>query len=279
MTVSVCVPVFQGERHLRAALDSVLAQTGVDFEVVVVDNASTDSTAAILAGYDDPRLRVIRQPSTVGMTDNFAAAVEASQGDHVKVCCADDLLLPDALAAQSRVLSERPEISVVASRRLLIDDDGANAGSVGLRGFLGRHSGAEVARRFARWGVNSVGEPACVMFRRRDYDAVGGWARDLPYPCDLETWLRLLQRGDLLGQAQPLAAFRLGSGAHSALHEEQNDRENHELMRRVATDPLWGLHPSDRWIARLAYPATWRAWRWRRRMMFRRPGGVHPLAG
>lgn len=266
-TVSVCIPVYQGERHLPATLESVLTQEGVDLEVVVVDNASTDGTAAVLASYDDPRLRVVRQPRTVPMTENFAAAVAATTGEHVKVCCADDLLLPGALAAQSAALAD-PAISVVACRRLFLDDDDNRVGPAGLHGFLGRHGGREVARRFVRWGINPIGEPAAVMFRRADYDAVGGWLRDLVYPSDLGTWLRLLHRGDLLGLPRPLAAFRLGRDAHSQTHEEQNFRENRELIRRVLADPGWGLGPLDAAAARVGYPLTWWAWRLRRQRMF-----------
>lgn len=266
-TVSVCIPTYQGEHHLPATLESVLAQEGVDLEVVVVDNASTDGTAALLASYDDPRLRVVRQPATVPMTENFAAAVAATTGEHVKLCCADDLLLPGALAAQSAALADRA-ISVVACRRLFVDDDGRRVGPAGLRGLLGRHGGPEVARRFVRWGINPVGEPAAVMFRRADYDAVGGWLRDLVYPCDLGTWLRLLRRGDLLGQPEPLAAFRIGRAAHSQTHEEANFRENRELMRRVLADPRYGLGRLDAAVARVGYPLTWWAWRLRRRSMF-----------
>lgn len=270
VTVSVAVPVYQGERHLRAALDSVLAQQGVDLEVVVVDNGSTDATPAILADYDDPRMRVIRRPSTVGLTANFAAAIEATVGEHVKLVCADDLLLPGTLALQSAALTADPQVSVVSGRRLLIDDEDHRVGPVGLRGFVGRHPGRAVARRYARWGINPIGEPACVMFRRADYDAVGGWSQDLTYPSDLETWLRLLRRGDLQGRPEALAAFRIGRAARSQTHEAQNNHENRELMRRVAADPHWRLNGGDRLIARMVYPLAWHAWRVRRRRMFRR---------
>lgn len=274
VAVSVCMPVYQGEPHLRAALDSVFEQRGVDFELVVVDNASTDGTAQILASYDDPRLRVVRQAETVPLTANFAAAVAASRGDLVKVLCADDLLLPGALASQAQLLSQHRDISLVASRRVLIDDHDARIGPVGLRGFLGRHSGRRVSRRFARWGINPIGEPACVMFRRADYDAVGGWGADLAYPSDMITWLRLLRRGDLLGQNEALAAFRIGQAAHSQRNEKRNEKENRELMRRTIGDPAWGLATRDRLISKVASPVAWWAWGVRRRIMFRLPQGA-----
>lgn len=267
-TVSVCVPVYQGERHLRATLDSVLAQEGVAFDVVVVDNASTDGTARILASYSDPRLRVVTNPRTIPMTANFVAAVAATSGDFVKLCCADDLLLPGALASQSAVLRTRPEISVVASRRLFIDDDDRAVGPVGLRRFIGRHGGRAIARRFVRWGINPVGEPACVMFRRGDYEAVGGWGTDMLYPSDIDTWFRLLRRGDLFGQPDALAAFRLAREAHSQTHEDQNHEENLELIRRVAKDPYWRVGRRDRVLSALLQPIAWRAWRVQRRRLF-----------
>ncbi|GAB48106.1 glycosyltransferase family 2 protein [Mobilicoccus pelagius] len=275
-TVSVCVPVYQGERYVRQTLHSVLDQEGVDFEVVVVDNASTDRTKEILATVDDPRVRVLHNEVNVGLTGNFRRAVEASTGEFVKICCADDLLLPGCLAVQAQVLNENPDIAVVAARRRFVDDHGILTPPAGLRGLLGRRRGREVARRYACTGINPVGEPAGVMFRRRDYDAVGGWNEDLPYPSDLATWLALLHHGDLYGQAAPYAVFRIGRAAHSQTHEEQNYRENRELMRRVLADDAWSLGGGTRTVSQVALPVTWALWRLRRRWMFRTPPAETP---
>ena len=79
--VSICVPAYQAERHLRSTIESLLAQNYLDFEIVIVDNHSTDGTADILKTFDDPRIRVIRNEATLSMVDNFNLAVSQCQGD------------------------------------------------------------------------------------------------------------------------------------------------------------------------------------------------------
>ena len=82
--VSVCIPVYQGGRHLAPTLESVLAQTMPGVELVVLDNASTDTTPAVLAAVDDPRLVVWRNPATVPMLENFDRVVALSSAPLVK---------------------------------------------------------------------------------------------------------------------------------------------------------------------------------------------------
>ena len=92
--VSVCVPVYNAERWLAGALESAVAQTYEELEIVVADNASTDASAEIASGFDDPRIRVERSGVTIGAVANHNRAIRLSHGAYVKFLHADDLLLP-----------------------------------------------------------------------------------------------------------------------------------------------------------------------------------------
>ncbi len=106
--VSVCVPVYRGEEHLATTIDSVLAQTFTDFELVIIDNASPDRSGEIAASYDDPRIRVITHPAVLPLTENWNSAVRASRAPLVKLLPDDDLIHPRCLELQVAAHDRRP---------------------------------------------------------------------------------------------------------------------------------------------------------------------------
>ena len=270
--ISICVPTYQGGRFLAETVRSALGQDSDDFEVVVLDNGSTDDTVHILAGFDDPRLRVHRNEETVDLPTNWRRVIEASRGRYVKLLCADDLLHHSAVRLQSDVLEQCPGVSLVASRRALIDEDGrVLARRMGLRGVAGAHAGRRVARRTVlSGGINPVGEPVGVMFRRADYDAIGGWDGSLLHPMDLDLWIRLLAVGTFYGQLEELAAFRVSATALSSQHSPLQYREYKALLHRICANPLWRISATDRMLCAVVRKLTYEAWPLRQRLM--RPG-------
>ncbi len=240
--VSIVVPAYQAERYLEATLRSARAQTYENLEIVVLDNASTDRTAEILAEVTDPRIRVERNDTVLPLSQNWNRVVEMSKGDFVKVLCADDLIHPTAVAVQAAVLGQHPGVSLVAARRHFVDDQGqVLAASKGLAGLVGRHDGGSVATTVVRNGGNPIGEPAGVLFRRADFDEVGGFDPALPFPMDLDLWMRLLRHGDLVGLKDSLAAFRASRDSLSAHNAKTLYLEQRALTRRIAEDPAWGV--------------------------------------
>jgi glycosyltransferase involved in cell wall biosynthesis len=267
--VSVCIPAYQAERHLESTLRSAVAQDEPDMEVLVLDNASTDRTAEILATFDDPRIRVERNTSVLSLPDNWNRLVSLSRGEFVKVLCADDLIRRDAVSRQARALREHREVALVASRRHLVDDGGVLlATGVGLRGMIGPHSSRKIARAVVRNGGNPIGEAGNVMFRRADFDAVGGFDGSLVFPMDLDLWVRLLTRGSFVGQRDSLAAFRIASSSLSARAAERQYAEQRQLTERIAADPRWRVSRLDLAVGALRAPLA----KVRRRAVFRFAG-------
>jgi glycosyltransferase involved in cell wall biosynthesis len=126
-TVSVGVPVYNGERFLAQTLDSLLAQTTTDFEVIVCDNASTDDTADIARKYAelDPRVSYVRNPANIGLARNFNRVFQLSRGRYFQWAMADDLLGPTALADCVAVLDAEPRTVLVVPGWDLVDAEGA----------------------------------------------------------------------------------------------------------------------------------------------------------
>jgi glycosyltransferase involved in cell wall biosynthesis len=292
-TVSICIPAFQAERHLQTTIDSVLAQdyAGLDLEVVVVDNNSSDGTREILANLADDRVRVIRNETTLPMVDNFNYAVGQSRGEFVKLVCADDTLEPDCLAAQCEVLATNPEVVLVAVRTDFIDDEGKLLRRArGVARIAGRHSAQRVVKEIVRSGSNPIGSPVVAMFRRSDFDRCGGFVGDLPFVMEMDLWVRLLRGGDFVGIPRVLASFRIASGTTTALMSARSQLgQQIEFARRIAVDARWQITLIDRIVGRvrcydmqirrnLLYLISAARASWRRRRLSEGPAGVERLA-
>jgi glycosyltransferase involved in cell wall biosynthesis len=264
-SVSVCIPVYRGERFLAETIRSVLDQTYRDFEVVVLDNASPDESGSIARSFNDPRIRVERNPVTLSQPDNWNRVVEYSRAPLVKVVCADDLLHPRCLEYQVAPMEADPGLALVAARRHMIDEQSrVIVPRRGLAGLTGVRTGVEVSRRVVRNGSNPIGESNSVLFRREDFFAVGGWRGDRTYIMDLDLWLRLLQLGDFLGLPETLAAFRIGRGSVSSDNSDAIYEQQRMLIEEIGDSPYFQVRGLDLTVGRLLAPAG----RARRRALF-----------
>src|SRR5215204_5257287 len=108
--VTIGLAVYNGEKYLHQAIDSVLAQTFTDFELIVSDNASTDATAAIVLQYaaKDARVRYTRNRENVGSARNFNRLVDLATGEYFKWMAVDDLIAPEFLATCVAALDAEP---------------------------------------------------------------------------------------------------------------------------------------------------------------------------
>jgi glycosyltransferase involved in cell wall biosynthesis len=254
-SVSVTIPVYNGERFLAETIRSVLDQTYRDFELVVLDNASTDRSGAIARQFGDPRIRIERNRETLPQADNWNRAVEVTRGPLVKVVCADDLLHPRCLELQVAPMDADPGLAVVAARRHMIDEQSrVIVPRRGLGGLVGVRTGVEVARRVVRSGSNPIGESNNVLFRRDDFFTVGGWKTDRPNVMDLDLWLRLLQLGDFLGLPETLAAFRIASDSISAHDDEKLYEQQRMLIEELGESAYFQVRGLDLTLGRMLAP-------------------------
>lgn len=245
--VSLCIPAYQAERHLRETLDAAFSQTFEDMEIVVLDNNTTDGTRRILEEADDPRLRIERNDRTLSMPDNWNRVVDMCRAPLIKLLCADDLIDKNCVADQAEILMACPDVALVSCKTNLIDDVGHPLRrSTGLRRLTGKHDGRTVVRHVVRSGGNPIGPSAAVTFRRNDFQAVGGFRGDLLYPMELELWTRLLKRGDFVGMPNPLAAFRISAdGATTLTSAKSQFGQQLELTRRIVRDGKWRVGCAD----------------------------------
>jgi glycosyltransferase involved in cell wall biosynthesis len=127
--VSVLMAVKNGMPWVREAVESALAQTAGDLELIVIDDGSTDATPAALAAFRDPRLRLERRPSA-GLTRALVRALELARAPLVARLDADDVALPDRLERQRRFLDGHPDVGLLGTGAREVDASGREVGVV-----------------------------------------------------------------------------------------------------------------------------------------------------
>jgi glycosyltransferase involved in cell wall biosynthesis len=198
--VSVVIPCYNAEPFIAETIESVLHQTYADFELVLVDDGSTDRTAEILGSYSDPRVRVIRQ-ANAGISAARNRGVAESRGSHVAFLDNDDLWLPEKLERQVAVLDRDPEIGLVYSDAFVMSEDGRLRNT--FSDWMALPSGQVFEALLARNAIPT----STVMMRRTVFEAVGPFA---PYKIsqDYDLWLKCAARYRVACIAEPLIKYR-----------------------------------------------------------------------
>ncbi|MGH1491261.1 MAG: glycosyltransferase family 2 protein [Acidimicrobiales bacterium] len=281
--VSICVPAYMAESYLAATIDSVLAQTHQNWELHVLDNNSSDRTGDIARSYTDPRITVHRNPATLSLADNWNAAVALATAPYVKLLCADDLLHPDCLTEELAVLTADSDLALVAGRRHFIDA----AGEVvlrdrGLVGLIGRRESRPAVQAVVKSGINPIGCPSAMMFRRDAFALAGGFEGRWEYTLDLELAFRLLEHGAFYGIERSLSSFRISPTSASSVMASFG-AQHRTMLRRVAANPKWrvGFYPLTRgmFFSKVESVRKWmlfRAVNSRHRLVRRLPGMMLP---
>ena len=221
--LSVCLPTYNGEAYLAEALRSVLQQSYSAFEVVAVDDGSSDRTLEILQEFAGPRVRIYRNPYQRGIPGNWNACVHLARGEYVCVFHQDDVMLADNLARKMALFESDPTLSLVHSlAEAIIEPDAPSCLSDWMEkadtDFV--EEGETYFRKLLLRG-NCVCAPT-VIVRRERVAAVGGFNEALGYACDYEMWMKLCVEGRVGFISDALVGYRWHAG--NASHRYQYER-------------------------------------------------------
>lgn len=199
--ISVCIPMHNNGGTIERCLNSVLAQGGVDFEIVVVDDESSDDCVEIARRLLRPEDRLVRNDSRLGLNQNHNRCVHLARGKYIQFVHGDDWLLPGALETLARCFDDDAVGLAFAPRRVETDDHEWQRRfgilHTHFRKLESRNHGPSMATQMILRGRgldNWIGEPTCVMFRRQLALDVGGFRDDIYQLVDLDLWLRLMLR-------------------------------------------------------------------------------------
>ena len=208
--VSVLLPVYNGEPYLKAAIDSILAQTFTDFECIIIDDGSSDGSAALILGLDDPRIRFYQQanrglPATLNRGLSLARGVFIARQDQ------DDLSHPDRLGLQVAYLQSHPECVLLGTWAQMMEvDRPVNR--------YHRHPVDDLTLRYQLL-FNNPFVHSSVLMRSEAVHRVGGYSMDPEKqpPEDYELWSRLSREGTVANLGQVLLTYREVPGSMSRI--------------------------------------------------------------
>jgi GT2 family glycosyltransferase len=247
--VSICIPTYNSAQYLDECLESALSQTYQEFEVLVVDNQSSDETVSkvrTLAEHDS-RIRLEQNTRNLGAVRNFNRCIELARGEWVKFLFSDDLLAPTCL--ETMLSGRQQHTAMIACRREIIFNDVGDefrleyakfSAAVSIDSiFAGETSISptqfcEVVLDLP--GVNFVGEPAAVLLHQSLFKRFGGFNPYFVQMSDIEYWTRVGINVGLGYVPETLATFRVHPGAISA----KNTRE--QPYRQKMLDPVILFH-------------------------------------
>ena len=257
--VSVIVPAYNGAWCVARAIDSVIAQTFPDFELIVVDDGSTDDTAAVLNAYGD-RLRVVRKTNG-GLSSARNAGIAAARGHHVAFLDADDWWLPDKLAFQVALMEANPELVFCSTAARIESPDGEVLGEWAC----GRSPLSTLEAIFAA-NAFVAGSGSAVLARRDVFTRTGGFDEHLRSLEDIDMWMRLAAIGGYACVPQPLTVILKRPGSMSGNLDVMRSaaiavmRKNRPLLPRERRGGFW----RHAYAGMLSDFAKW-AWRSNRR--------------
>jgi glycosyltransferase involved in cell wall biosynthesis len=205
--VSVIIPAYNSMTYLPATIENVLGQTFTDFEVLVVDDGSSDRTAAWVSQVQDRRVRLISQANQ-GTCAARNTGIALAQGEYIAFLDADDLWHPTKLAKQVCYLDERPEVGLVYTWTVLIDPEGKPTGRV----FASRAQG-DVWQQLVQHNITESG--SSFMMRRQCFETVGVFDPNLPHAGDWDMCLRIAARYSFGVIEEPLVYYRQYSNSMS----------------------------------------------------------------
>jgi len=201
--VSVLMPVYNAERYVAEAVESILAQTYTDFEFLIIDDGSTDRTPKILKRYaeQDPRIHLVSRPNR-GLVPTLNEGLLLARGEFIARMDADDVALSDRFEVQVAYLREHPEVVCLGSKVQCIDEAGR---------FLYEGSHAmdhEAIEELVLTGSCPLNHPS-VMMRRAAVMAVGGYDPQMKHAEDLDLFLRLGEFGRLVNLPRTVLKYRV----------------------------------------------------------------------
>lgn len=228
--VSVILPVYNGERFLKEAVDSILVQTFTDFELIIIDDCSMDSTPLILTEYvtRDTRIRVMRQSRNMGIVEALNTGSHAATGQYIARMDVDDISLPERFERQVEYLNSHPDVGVLGTGVQLINVLGKKQTIVTLPPDY-------IQIYWSLFFCNPIVHPT-VMMRRDLFLRAGGYRTG--YPEDYDLWRRMSGLTRLANLPEVLLLLRKHLSNLSVTHEAYSLASAIRVIRELILNVL-----------------------------------------
>lgn len=227
--VTVFIPVYNGEKYLREAIDSILAQTYTDFELLILDDGSTDGTNNVVSSYDDPRIRVMRNAVNSGLCVTRNRGLSAARGKYIAMLDCDDIACPNRLAQQISFFENAPEgFALLGSGLEIISEDGRFQG-VSFFWYAPEEIPAVLLFNncFAQSAI--MGKAAVLQTEK--------YSEEVAFSEDYDLWVRIASKHKVWNIPNTLTKYRL----HRNSTGQSNRNKMIEMMRNISSQQLKAL--------------------------------------
>jgi len=236
--VSVILPTYNRDQYLGEAVKSVLCQSSQDFEIIVVDDGSTDDTRTVVAQFAD-RVRYVWQPNQ-GRCKARNVGIDLAMGQYIVFLDSDDVILPRKLEIQSQFLDEHPSVGVVFSDVWFCDSEGQDVGLLS-QSQSGRQFTGDVRGELIQGNFVTI---HAAMTRRSCVVEAGGFDEALPSQEDWDLWIRIAQNHGFHYIDEPVARYRI--------HDEMTFRDSGRIIqgdvavrKKIMAYPFFSALPRD----------------------------------
>jgi glycosyltransferase involved in cell wall biosynthesis len=241
--VSIVIPTFNCEKYIHQTLDSVIKQTFADFEIIVVDDGSTDKTTQIIKNYNYPVRLIVQNNAGVCIARN--RGLEESKGRYVCFMDHDDYWYPEKLECQLKVFNEHPEAGVVHSTFINWQSD-SDGNFPPPDSFSREDIPDEIDSNYSGWVyhlylLDSWMLTSTAMIKKEVLRKCGGFDPSLPFSEDWDLWLRITREYPIIRTARPTTLYRQ--------HRDQGNRlvRDIDYRTRLLVDAVkkWGFSSRD----------------------------------
>ena len=230
--VSVLMPVYNAEKYLSDAIDSIISQTFEDWELIVINDGSTDNSESIIAGYSDSRIYYIRNTENIGLIRTLNKGIDLCQGQYIARMDADDISLPGRLKKQVDFLDKNPDYLMCGTNAAVINDQG------GITGRIRNLSENEYLQIHLLFSVPFV-HPS--MMIRKEVLQANRYNSNFKHVEDYELWCRIARQGKITNLKEELFEYRWHdsnvSVVYNRIQEELKNKIIREELKKLDIDP------------------------------------------
>ena len=224
--VSVIMPVYNGEKYLREAIDSVLDQSFRDFELIIIDDGSKDNSSSIIQSYCDPRIKFRPNESNLGLPRTLNRGIDMADGKYIARMDQDDICLPTRLEKQVAFMENHPEVGIC----------GTWIEVFGIGSYVEKYPAASEDVKAYMFFYNPLAHPTVVMRKETLVQLGMRYAPEFLHAEDYEFWQRASKQVSICNIPEVLLRYRTSSSSYTRAFQIEQNNTLRELDKRLLAE-------------------------------------------
>ena len=257
IAITCLMPAYNAEKYIAEAIESILAQSFTDFELMIIDDASTDATLAIAEHYQkrDPRIVILKNEKNFGIAISSNIGLEKARGKYIAKMDADDVSFPDRFMMQYQFMEQNPKVCLVGASIEVCD---ATLKSIGKRSY--RQGDKEIRKKLFRF--SPFAHPVC-FYRTELAKRVGGYSFIFPVAIDYDFYFKIGKFGEFANLPATLLKLRTHPGSISQTRARQQQELTLYIRFKAVVEYGYSITFMDKiytiiqWFGIKVFPTDW----------------------